>query len=161
MMASQLGESNSLLTVVWFSAPVAGVDPRDGAAIIANRHFLAATKLVQDANETIFMDAAGEILGRWATSLIESVDWPSEGGQHRGEPTGSKAWRIEIQRKHAQAYRRWTEEEEEQLRREFHAGMPPGDMASIHERRVGGITARLERLGLVPGPSPDVHSEQT
>ncbi|MEH3145230.1 MAG: hypothetical protein PGN34_07740 [Methylobacterium frigidaeris] len=43
----------------------------------------------------------------------------------------------------------WTSEEDDRLRSAFHTGVPPKDLADRHERSVGAIHARLERLGLI------------
>ena len=43
----------------------------------------------------------------------------------------------------------WTEDEEKQLCAEFHAGKSVAEIASIHGRKEGGITARLLRLTLI------------
>ena len=147
-------QQNGPLTRVWFSSPVEGVDPTDGATIVANRHSIPAAKLVQDRDETIFMDGDGQILGRWPTRSIECVEWPRGFEPDEEVPTGSKAWRSAVQSRHVNAYRKWTEPEEEQLRSEFDAGMTPGDMAIVHGRQVGGIEARLLRLGLIPDNGP-------
>lgn len=43
----------------------------------------------------------------------------------------------------------WTEVEEKQLCAEFHAGKSIAEIARIHGRKEGGITARLLRLSLI------------
>ncbi|MBR5547095.1 MAG: RecQ family ATP-dependent DNA helicase [Clostridia bacterium] len=43
----------------------------------------------------------------------------------------------------------WTDAEENQLRSEYEAEMPLREIARTHERTVGGIRARLQKLGLI------------
>ena len=43
----------------------------------------------------------------------------------------------------------WSVEEENQLRDEYEAEMPMREMALKHERSIGGIKARLQKLGLI------------
>lgn len=44
---------------------------------------------------------------------------------------------------------RWTEEEEQNLSKEFISGLSIKEIANIHKRRYGGIRARLRKLGLI------------
>lgn len=51
-----------------------------------------------------------------------------------------------------QAWQPWTREEEESLLAAFDCGATIQELASAHKRKVGGITARLVKLGrLEPG----------
>lgn len=43
----------------------------------------------------------------------------------------------------------WSEDENNALIAEFHAGRAMSDIASLHQRTQAGIQARLEKLGLV------------
>ena len=43
----------------------------------------------------------------------------------------------------------WTEEEDQQLEEEFHAGKSISEMASSHDRTKGGILSRLRKHGLI------------
>lgn len=54
-----------------------------------------------------------------------------------------------IREDHPKAYARWTEKEEQDLVAFFHEGVPVKDMASRLERKRGGITSRLKKLGLM------------
>ena len=50
---------------------------------------------------------------------------------------------------HANAGRRWTKSEEEQLIDEFNLNLKISEIAKIHKRKYGGIKARLKSLGLI------------
>ncbi|MBF8304551.1 MAG: hypothetical protein HW399_926, partial [Dehalococcoidia bacterium] len=56
---------------------------------------------------------------------------------------------IELPGKHENAYKKWTEEEERVLVDGFRNGKNMDELARILGRKVGGIRARLVRLGLV------------
>lgn len=47
----------------------------------------------------------------------------------------------------------WTPEEEAQLREGFAAHKPIQEIAAVHGRNVGGISARLVKLGLIDAPA--------
>ena len=44
----------------------------------------------------------------------------------------------------------WTDEEDAKLRWRFEKGLELDDLALVHERTRGAITAELKRLGLIP-----------
>jgi ATP-dependent DNA helicase RecQ len=56
---------------------------------------------------------------------------------------------IEIQEKHENAYKKWTEEEERVLVDGYSKGKKMDELARILGRKMGGIRARLIRLGFV------------
>jgi len=43
----------------------------------------------------------------------------------------------------------WSQREDQQLIDEFHRGITPREMASVHRRTVGAITSRLQKKGLI------------
>lgn len=53
-----------------------------------------------------------------------------------------------IRTRHPRAYQPWTNEEEEELARLYHAGSSTMEMAARLERQPGGIRSRLKRLSL-------------
>jgi hypothetical protein len=57
----------------------------------------------------------------------------------------------EIRKTVPSAYRPWTEAEEEKLKAGFQQGRKRKQLAQDHERSVGGINARLKKLGLTNG----------
>lgn len=60
-----------------------------------------------------------------------------------------KAHDVElIRRKHPNAYRPWTPEEDERLRRFFNIGMNLNELVEALGRQTGGIRSRLKKLGL-------------
>jgi hypothetical protein len=55
----------------------------------------------------------------------------------------------EIREKHPNAYRPWSKEQDEELGKLFKEGLKIKDLMKSFGRKRGGITARLEKLGLV------------
>lgn len=55
---------------------------------------------------------------------------------------------AEIREKHPNAYRSWDKEQDEELGRLFSSGISVPDLMEKFGRKRGGITARLEKLGL-------------
>ena len=53
------------------------------------------------------------------------------------------------QKKKAPPTKLWTPEEEEKLKAEFSCNIDAATMARIHERTIGGIAARLVKLGCI------------
>lgn len=48
----------------------------------------------------------------------------------------------------------WSEEEENRVKAAFAEGKSVAEIAALHQRSRGAITARLARLGLITGPLP-------
>jgi hypothetical protein len=145
------------LVTVRFAAPIAGRDPIDGTQFTADRHRVAATSVRQDVSETVFISPAGEILCRWPTEKIVSVEWPapdddsddsfgSETGD--GHRVGSNEWLAAIKRKHPRAYAPWSRDEDTDLLARHDAGLSVAEIARLHERRPGAVTSRLNKLGI-------------
>ncbi|MBI5138732.1 MAG: AAA family ATPase [Candidatus Vogelbacteria bacterium] len=65
----------------------------------------------------------------------------------------SKKTLVEIREKHANAFRKWDEEQEKQLKELFGRKVKIREIAKQMGRRKGGIQARLEKIGLIP-PDP-------
>lgn len=68
-----------------------------------------------------------------------------------------KAYSIDEKRqKHPNAYKKWTPEDDQQLRKEFAGGASISELAELLQREEGAIQSRLKRLGLLgPGESVD------
>ncbi len=56
---------------------------------------------------------------------------------------------AEIREKHPNAYRPWSEEQDEELKKLFNEGKKVIEIMKIFGRKRGGINARLEKLGLI------------
>ena len=56
---------------------------------------------------------------------------------------------TQAKHKPARAGKRWTSEEDEQLKNEYQEGMSISQLTKKHERKYGAIRARLARLGLI------------
>lgn len=54
-----------------------------------------------------------------------------------------------IRRTHPRAYEKWTEEEEERLKKGFEEGLTTKELSRDLQRQQGGVEARLRRLGLL------------
>jgi hypothetical protein len=147
--------TDEILTVK-FTEPVEGTDPDDGEIVLASRHRVLGVGLRQDRLDTLFLDAEGQIVGRWPTCLVERVDWTPKlsvtvaGGR---KPTAGQERMRAIREKYPQAFKRWEPQEEERLIAEFHTGRTMAELVALHGRARGGITARLIHLGLVD-PNP-------
>jgi ATP-dependent exoDNAse (exonuclease V) alpha subunit len=76
---------------------------------------------------------------------------PSSAKATEDKPS-SIAGRLEkIREKHAQAYKKWTPEEEGQVIALFKSGLPIKEIAEETSRQPGGIRARLVKVGLMDG----------
>ena len=150
---------NSQLITVRFSAPVEGIDPSDGEVFLATRHRIAAVYARQDRSETVFINDDGEVVARWATRLVVHIDWPDgdkvSSAAEVKPSVGTLEWRKNVQERHPRAYQRWTPEEDVELTDQFRAGYTVAEMAKMHNRRRGGISARLVRLDLIGPDTPE------
>jgi len=145
--------------VVRFVSPVEGTDPDDSERFTSNRHKVAARWARQDATEATFIDDFGEIVARWPTLLILSIAWPDLAPPGAGRSIAKKPnrtlkpgtleWRDKVKRQFPMAYERWSETEDADLQQEFANGRTVEQMSTHHQRRHGGIMARLVGLGLI------------
>jgi hypothetical protein len=73
------------------------------------------------------------------------------GGENiKGAPSTARPNAFaEIREKHPNAYKPWSREQDEELKKLFTAGQKIKDLMKSFGRKRGGITARLEKLGLV------------
>ncbi|NNE28695.1 MAG: DUF3276 family protein [Saprospiraceae bacterium] len=60
-----------------------------------------------------------------------------------------EAFRTAIQSKHPNAFTPWSKEDEEQLAHLFEAGYDVEDLSQKLQRNVGGIKARIKKMGLI------------
>lgn len=65
-----------------------------------------------------------------------------------------------IREKHTNAYKKWTIEEEEKVVSDFKKGKSIKEIASINGRQVGGIRARLIKLGLIEDDRAKVKKDE-
>jgi hypothetical protein len=164
------------LVTVRFAQPVEGADPDDGEAFVASRHRVLASWMRQDRRDTAFIDESGEIVGCWATDLIEQIDWaPAATLSVLGRPPRiDPGERLRaLRERHPNAYHKWEPDEDEQLADEFRSGLTVPEMVERHGRAGGGIMARLRHLQLIeqgtpasavgrpPAPEPEVAAVTT
>jgi hypothetical protein len=170
---TQLDPSHLILAKVTFTTVVEGFDPRPDNPNLSDRHVVAATWMHQDSHESVFVNDHGEVVARWPTDLIDSVEWlagppptvnqpPSRSPEasQRHSP-GTKEWRREIALKSPMAYEKWTSSEDELLATHHADGWTVKQLAESHRRRKGGITSRLVKLGLRGPEAPLVKEETT
>lgn len=74
---SEMGDGCRLISVR-FRTPVESVNPNEGKVVVSARHRVAAVYVRQDRSETLFVNDEGEVVARWATRLIERIDWFDE-----------------------------------------------------------------------------------
>jgi hypothetical protein len=80
------------------------------------------------------------------------------------ERAGRKSYDLEVIRgTHPDAYRKWDDAQDAELRRLFSTGMGNDGIAGIMKRQSGGIRSRLVKLGLAgpaakPRPEPEARS---
>lgn len=103
------------------------------------------------SNET--REAFGKILVGELTTMHENYLHacggiiPKDGAD---EPTAVKKYSVDtIRKKHKNAYKSWSEEDDEQLTELHTAGNDVDEISSAMGRQKGGIRARLVKLGLV------------
>jgi len=63
----------------------------------------------------------------------------------------SKSYAVEeIRRIFPRAYEKWTTEEDNALVKKYSDGVSVSELAKIHQRKLGAIRSRLQKLGLLP-----------
>jgi hypothetical protein len=90
-----------------------------------------------------FVVACGGKMRKSSTPLRQKVGAPLKRGIKQDTPY------AEIREKHPNAYRPWSKEQDEELKKLFTEGQKIKDLMETFGRKRGGITARLEKLGLV------------
>jgi hypothetical protein len=155
---------------VWLSKAMPCEAAQSRRLLISNRHVLEASRLLQDATTSNFVDRNGEIVATYPTPLIIDVEWLATTEQRDdlstrtvasagrfGEPgeldlkdlaPGSVEWREAVSEIYPRAYKPWTFQEDEDLRREYADGLTIREIALRHERREGGISSRIKHLEL-------------
>ncbi|MFA5791940.1 MAG: PIF1 family DEAD/DEAH box helicase [Candidatus Paceibacterota bacterium] len=89
--------------------------------------------------------------GKISTPLRHKVGAPLKRGieNSQGAPSTARLKPFaEIREKHPNAYRPWSEEQDEKLKKLFISGIKVADLMKNFGRKRGGIIARLEKLGL-------------
>ena len=139
--------------VILFTEPVKGFDPDSGDLFTSDRHRVFATFAGVNKEITEFFNDDSAIVASWKTQLIKTIQWPT--GKVVPATTSSYADRMEeIRRKYPNAWSKWTAEEDQQLRREFQAGMKIRECSTTHGRARGGIVSRLRKLNLISEDAP-------
>jgi hypothetical protein len=140
--------SPSVWVRVRFTEPVEGPDPYASRRTTDDRHEFKCHWLRHHGAETLF-GTEDEIIEHWLTERIQMIEWrvdevATSQGIHKGSSLADRRLASRASRLGAP----WTDGEEAQLREEHASGMSLDEMASVHERNIGGIRSRLIRLGL-------------
>ncbi len=103
----------------------------------------------QNALESAFVMRCGGKMKK-EPKAKKSKHLPLEGGDETGKAPSSKAYSVEdVRQRHAKAYERWTDEEQDRLIALHQEGTKVGEIAKALGRKAGGIKSRLKKLGLV------------
>lgn len=79
--------------------------------------------------------------GRWDDDSHEATQKKQSSGREKPLET--------VRKKHKQAYKKWTAEEEKRLRALFEENIPMESIAETLGRQIGGVQSRLKKLGLI------------
>jgi len=80
--------------------------------------------------------------GKWKTKKEKDKD-------KENKEAGGKGVLEKIRTKHKNAYKRWTDEEEIKVKGLYEDGKSVKEIAELSDRQVGGIKARLIKMGLI------------
>ncbi len=100
--------------------------------------WLTGSRTIQDARD------GGSAAGRFGEPANESADAAGD-----SKPKFDRAEFNRARNRPEGAGAAWKEEEDARLKEEFRAGMTIAEMARLHSRTGGGITARLKKHGLI------------
>jgi hypothetical protein len=107
----------------------------------------------ENAQQTFFALSKEEIK-KMHKNFVLALDgkWKEEKTSTLGTeiPSGERGSRLlEIRIKHQNAYKKWTREEEEEVVLHFKKGESIKNIAKLSGRQIGGVRARLIKLGLI------------
>ncbi len=81
--------------------------------------------------------------------LIASVIMRERNKEQRETATKTKSYSLEnIRQNHPNAYKKWTQEDDAVLKKEFQTGKSTKSLAKTFMRKIGAIRSRLNKLGL-------------
>jgi hypothetical protein len=130
------------VAVVRFTHPVEGLELISGVPLVSNLHRYFAHDTIESEDQTILVDAQGEIVNSLPTHQIASIEWE----EFPHQPTFSvlrSAWRFNGWERYQAS---WTLEETKDLRREFESGLEIAEIAELHKRTWGAIVGRLLQM---------------
>jgi hypothetical protein len=150
-----------------------------GAGMAEERETICSTR-ISTGRTTYFLDTRQAVNGRYYLTVTESRRNPDGSFDQKrlmvfeevladfssairsmadrtGELISSRTdSEIDDLRKlHPRAFMKWNEEEEEKLIALFSSGNAPADIGESLGRSLQAVTARLEKLGLVPAPASE------
>ena len=79
----------------------------------------------------------------------DSADLPFPDAVPSLTPSESSSYMEKQKQLHANAYARWDDEEDKELKGYYRQGLSISEIASLMNRNIGGITSRIKKLGLM------------
>ena len=73
---------------------------------------------------------------------VSAIGEAHERGQRRQKPPS----KVEIKAVHPRAYEKWSEKEDDWLRRELDAGIDVAEIAKLHKRQQSAIKSRMKQM---------------
>ena len=148
--------------IVDFKQVAEHIDYQTGEPFLSNRHWVIARYCEQTAQTTTFYGANHDVVAQFPSSAISLIRFPEANpSAQKYRALGNKAFFKSVKEEKKNAYTHWTENEDDQLFDEVSKGYSLQLMAEIHNRPIGGIFARLWKLGIEDGYSePDLELRQ-
>ncbi|NLT54923.1 MAG: hypothetical protein GXX79_10225 [Actinomycetales bacterium] len=125
--------------------------------------------LAADTEGVCLARLAGEVmpspladLGGALTDLAAVLTRGTSTSARRRSGSAEPAYHLEdLRQVHPNSHRRWSEDEEQRLRDRFTEGVAIPELVTEFGRNEGGITSRLQRLGLIGEPTNQSISDNT
>jgi ATP-dependent DNA helicase RecQ len=107
--------------------------------------------LPHDETQMLQMKGIGERkFAKYGAQFLAVIsEYTQQNGKEPQTPAVASSQLEQLRQKHAQAYQRWTQQEEEILVAGFRAGKSLSQLAKQLGRQQGGVLARLQKLGLI------------
>ena len=138
--------------IVDFHHVIEHTDYQTGEPFLSNRHWVIARLCEQTKEITAFYGANHEVVGQFPTSAITRIRFPeADPNAPKYRALGNKAFHKSVRAEKMNAYTQWTEVEDDQLFDEASKGYSLELMSQLHDRPIGGIFARLWKLGIEDG----------
>lgn len=89
-----------------------------------------------------------EDVSRFVSELLKAVSAIGD-VDGRGKERNMPASKSKIRAEHPRAYKKWSEKEDDWLRRELDAGIAVAEIAKLHKRQPGAVKSRIKHLELL------------
>lgn len=141
---------------IQFHHPMLGVDLNDSREFISDKHWILGEYCDFTKDSVNFFDDQGVLIVSWSRSDIRQIYFPVLGpGSVTRDNYRTETFTEDVKRIRPNAWIRWTEEEDAQLKRDFSMGLNLEQIAVIHQRTAKAIWERLckwELVGDIPRP---------